>query len=221
MNYPPKALRDSLEGRVDVECIVDTLGFTINHKIIRGVRQDIPPDVKGCKATHKRQECPPYRLRSLLILFSGGTSRCFCEVEVCFFKARPIAVRLTGSSRTTRHSSSKRRRVQRARPSGAGPQAICIMRASVRPSTFVLEVSEFGFRLIERTSSKPPAAYALTTFLTVLRDVADFFPMKSYVDLGIECCDKISVPSTKNTFLPLTSFSSILAERGMSSSGRT
>ena len=41
MNYPPKALRDSLEGRVDVECIVDTLGFTINHKIIRGVRQDI------------------------------------------------------------------------------------------------------------------------------------------------------------------------------------
>ena len=41
MNYPPEALRDSLEGLVYVECIVDTLGFTINHKIIRGVRQDI------------------------------------------------------------------------------------------------------------------------------------------------------------------------------------
>ena len=41
MNYPSKALRDSLEGWVYVEFIVDTLGFTINHKVIRGVRQDI------------------------------------------------------------------------------------------------------------------------------------------------------------------------------------
>lgn len=39
--YPQTAIDDSIEGRVYIEYIVDTLGYTSNHKIIRGVREDI------------------------------------------------------------------------------------------------------------------------------------------------------------------------------------
>lgn len=39
--YPQTAIDDSIEGRVYIEYIVDTLGNTSNHKILRGVREDI------------------------------------------------------------------------------------------------------------------------------------------------------------------------------------
>lgn len=39
--YPQSAIDDSIEGRVYIEYIVDTLGNTSNHKILRGVREDI------------------------------------------------------------------------------------------------------------------------------------------------------------------------------------
>ena len=41
LKYPPAALRDTLEGKVYVEFIVDTNGFTLCHKVIKGVRHDV------------------------------------------------------------------------------------------------------------------------------------------------------------------------------------
>lgn len=41
LKYPPAALRDSLEGQVYVEFVVDTNGNTLSHQVIRGVRQDL------------------------------------------------------------------------------------------------------------------------------------------------------------------------------------
>ena len=41
MKYPLSAIKDSIEGTVIISYIVDTLGHTINHKIIRGVRKDV------------------------------------------------------------------------------------------------------------------------------------------------------------------------------------
>lgn len=39
--YPQSAVDDCIEGRVFVGFIVDTLGNTSNHKILKGVREDI------------------------------------------------------------------------------------------------------------------------------------------------------------------------------------
>lgn len=41
LHYPTTALNDSIEGRVIIQFWVDTLGNTDNHKVIRGVREDI------------------------------------------------------------------------------------------------------------------------------------------------------------------------------------
>ncbi len=41
LQYPETALRDSLEGRVITHFWIDTLGNTYDHKIVRGVREDL------------------------------------------------------------------------------------------------------------------------------------------------------------------------------------
>ncbi len=41
MDYPNSALKDSIEGRVIVAFMIDTLGVTFDHKIVRGVRNDL------------------------------------------------------------------------------------------------------------------------------------------------------------------------------------
>lgn len=39
--YPQSALNDSIEGTVLVSLLIDTLGKTIGHKVIRGIRSDL------------------------------------------------------------------------------------------------------------------------------------------------------------------------------------
>jgi protein TonB len=39
--YPEKAIMDSIEGNVYLSCIVDTTGKTMNHKILKGIRNDL------------------------------------------------------------------------------------------------------------------------------------------------------------------------------------
>jgi protein TonB len=39
--YPETAIADSIEGKVYVSYIVDTLGFTTKHKIEKGIRDDL------------------------------------------------------------------------------------------------------------------------------------------------------------------------------------
>lgn len=41
LQYPETALKDSIEGRVVARFWIDTLGNTYNHKIVRGVREDL------------------------------------------------------------------------------------------------------------------------------------------------------------------------------------
>lgn len=41
LQYPQTALRDSIEGRVIMQFWIDTLGNTYDHKIVRGVREDL------------------------------------------------------------------------------------------------------------------------------------------------------------------------------------
>lgn len=69
------------------------------------------------------------RIQHLLCL--GGTSSCYGEVEVCFFRERRMDSLLMGSSNSTFIRSSRRRIVQRLCPSGAGPQAISIFRPAI------------------------------------------------------------------------------------------
>ena len=45
MVYPETALKDKIEGSVVVSFVVDTLGFTHDHKIVRGVREDLDNEV--------------------------------------------------------------------------------------------------------------------------------------------------------------------------------
>ena len=59
-----------------------------------------------------------------------------------FFKALRIASRLTGVSRTILDLSSSNRMVHLECPSGTEPQASSIMRASARPSSTRLALSE-------------------------------------------------------------------------------
>ncbi len=41
LSYPKTAIKDSIEGEVYISFIVDTTGKTINHKIVKGVRNDL------------------------------------------------------------------------------------------------------------------------------------------------------------------------------------
>ena len=39
--YPPSALNDSIDGKIFVSFYVDTMGNTINHKIVNEIRNDL------------------------------------------------------------------------------------------------------------------------------------------------------------------------------------
>ena len=39
--YPKGALKDSIEGKVYVSYVVDTMGFTTDNKVVKGVRKDL------------------------------------------------------------------------------------------------------------------------------------------------------------------------------------
>ena len=41
IKYPSSAVNDSVEGTVIVSFVIDTLGKTINHTVVRGVRDDL------------------------------------------------------------------------------------------------------------------------------------------------------------------------------------
>lgn len=41
INYPQKAKQDLLEGTVIIAYWVDSLGVTIDHKVIKGIREDL------------------------------------------------------------------------------------------------------------------------------------------------------------------------------------
>lgn len=84
----------------------------------------------------------------------------FVRSKFVFFKALRIASLPTGVSRITLDSSSSRRIVHRECPSGTGPQASSISRASVRPSTLRRALSEFMFLLNSVTASMPPLIYS-------------------------------------------------------------
>lgn len=84
-----------------------------------------------------------------------------------FFNALRIASRLTGVSRTTLDCSSKSRMVQRECPCGAGPHASSMIRASARPSSFLLAWSELTLRRYCKTDERPPLIYFVTVLATV------------------------------------------------------
>ena len=93
----------------------------------------------------------------------------FLRSKFVSFNAFRIASLLTGISRITLDSSSSRRIVHREWPSGTGPQASSISRASTRPSTLRLALSEFILLLNSVTASRPPFIYFVTVFVTVAR----------------------------------------------------
>ena len=68
----------------------------------------------------------------------------FVRSKFVFFKALRIASRLTGVSRTIFAFSSRSRMVHLECPSGTGPQASSMIRASARPSTYVSSSSLTG-----------------------------------------------------------------------------
>ena len=41
IHYPGSAVADSVEGRVSITFVIDTLGRTYDHKVIRGIRDDL------------------------------------------------------------------------------------------------------------------------------------------------------------------------------------
>lgn len=42
IRYPSSAVLDSVQGRVNVEFIIDTIGYTFNHRILKGgIREDL------------------------------------------------------------------------------------------------------------------------------------------------------------------------------------
>ena len=95
---------------------------------------------------HRHPGHLPCRLQNQHLLLTEYTSSHSCEVEVYFFKALPMVSLLTGTSSTIFACSSNSRSVQRECPSGAGLHAISIIRASARPSNFLLALSELILR---------------------------------------------------------------------------
>lgn len=94
-----------------------------------------------------------------------------------FFKVLRIASRLTGVSRMILDFSSSSRMVHLECPSGTGPQASSMIRASARPSSTRLALSELTLRLNSVTASIPPSKYFFTVLVTVAKhtpfDLAD------------------------------------------------
>ena len=69
------------------------------------------------------------------------------RAKFVFFKTLRMVSRLMGVSNSTRDFSSRRRSVHLECPSGAGPQAIWINFASVRPSALRRAAAELGLIL--------------------------------------------------------------------------
>ena len=80
----------------------------------------------------------------------------FCDVEVCFLKALRIASWLARVSRTIIDFFSSNRMVHLESHSGTEPQANSMMRASTRPSSTRLALSELTLCLSSVTASIPP-----------------------------------------------------------------
>src|SRR5580658_5738147 len=100
-------------------------------------------------------------------------------LESVFFKVRPIVLSLAFSTmfNSTTFSSSNRR-LQRAKPSGAGEQARAISLASVAPSK-IRGRAEFGLYLRTSVASKPSSTNcrrALPTVLTLVSNAAAISP---------------------------------------------
>jgi protein TonB len=41
IQYPPSAISQKITGIVYIECLVDTTGITLNHTVLKGIRQDL------------------------------------------------------------------------------------------------------------------------------------------------------------------------------------
>ena len=95
--------------------------------------------------------------------------------QFVFFNVRRMVSWLTGSSRMTLAFSSRSLKVQRACPSGTGPQARAISWASARPSTLRRALSELTLRLRARQASRPSSANFLTVYDTVAMCTAQRF----------------------------------------------
>lgn len=84
-----------------------------------------------------------------------------------FFSALPMASLLTGVSSSILAFSARSRSVHLACPSGAGPQAISMMRASALPSNLRHALSEFTLRFRWVMPLIPSLVNSSTVFVTV------------------------------------------------------
>lgn len=41
LNYPLSAKQDSIEGSVVIRCVIDSMGLTTNHEVVKGIREDL------------------------------------------------------------------------------------------------------------------------------------------------------------------------------------
>lgn len=105
----------------------------------------------------------------------------FVRSKFVFFRTLRIASLLMGVSRMTLDSFSSKRIVHLECSSGTGPQASSISRASVRPSTLRLALSELRFLLNSVTASIPPLVYFQTVLETVARQTPLDFALCSCV----------------------------------------
>ena len=112
----------------------------------------------------------------------GCTSSRFCEVEVCFLKTLWITSRLTGVSRIILDFSSSNCIVHLEWPSGTGPQANSMIRASARPLSTRLALSELTLCLNSVMISIPPSKYFFTVLVTVARHTPFDFVDCSWVN---------------------------------------
>ncbi|MDD3321630.1 MAG: energy transducer TonB [Paludibacter sp.] len=82
MNYPETARHDLIEGTVTISYLVELNGSTSQHKILKGIRDDIDKEaLRICKlikyAEPAKQANKPVRVKMVLpIIFSLNTARC-------------------------------------------------------------------------------------------------------------------------------------------------
>jgi TonB family protein len=65
--YPKAAISDSIEGKVFVKYMVDTLGFTKRHIVEKGIRTDL--DAEAIRVAQMIKYESPARLRGKPIIF--------------------------------------------------------------------------------------------------------------------------------------------------------
>src|SRR5208283_729135 len=113
------------------------------------------------------------------------------RLESVFFRVRPIVLSLAFStmfSSTTFSSSS--RRLQRAKPSGAGEQAKAINLASAAPSK-IRGRAEFGLYLRSSVASNPSSTNCRRALPTVLTLVSDASALSRILAFVISCADRL------------------------------